>query len=421
MSTENPMGHILVVDDDPFVLKTTCFTLSGLGYEQVLTAESVTRALEMMQSANPPVEVILTDLNMPGTDGVEFLRQLADEGFTGDLLLISGEDTRTLSMAENLARVRHLNVLGTLAKPIKPGVLKQILTTRASATDSTDETQSGEDVEITPKRLSNAIASGELEPWYQLKVDINSREPVGVEVLARWPQPNNEMLFPDSFIPVAEAHGLIDPLTTLMLDKALKQAEAWQEQGLELFLAVNVSMDSLHDLGFPDRVGSLLEASGLKESSMLLEVTESRLMQDLASPLDNLVRLRLKRVRLSIDDFGTGHSNLEQLRDLPFDELKLDRSFVQGAASSETTRAILESSVELAKRLGMTIVAEGVETEQDWERVAALGCDQAQGYFIARPMPAEAIPGTLREWVARSSELQFASHRAPGWSEENEV
>ncbi|MBL8303602.1 MAG: EAL domain-containing protein, partial [Ideonella sp.] len=196
---------------------------------------------------------------------------------------------------------------------------------------------------------------------------------------------------------VAEQHGLIDALTARVLALALQQARGWHDAGLMIDISVNVSMDNLVSLDFPELVVAEVRAAGLPISTLTLEVTESRLMTDMVHALDILTRLRLKRIGLSIDDFGTGYSSLAQLRDVPFDELKLDRSFVHGAQSQRALAAIVGNTLAMAREMGLASVAEGVETRADWAHVRSLGCDVAQGYFIARPMP----PADLGTWHAR--------------------
>jgi len=213
------------------------------------------------------------------------------------------------------------------------------------------------------------------------------------------------MVYPDQFIGVAEAHGLIDDLTRVVLRNALAQARAWRDAGLALRVAVNLSMDNLSTPSFADFVAEQAAETGVAPADMVLEVTESRLMADLRAPLEIMTRLRLKRFRLSIDDFGTGHSSLVQLRDMPFDELKIDRSFVHRAHADMTLRAIFEASVKLARQLDMEIVAEGVEDRDDWDFLRHAQCDLAQGYFIARPMPAADLPGWMETWEGRRREL----------------
>ena len=386
---------VLVVDDESFILETTEFILRKLGFKDVFTAASAPEALEIIENADSPIELALIDLNMPDVDGVELLRLLDEKNFKGDVVLFSAEDGRTLSMAESLAKARELSVLGAISKPLKVDELTLLLAKRGKVLRRTS--QNSPDL-VTVEDLIAAIEAEELEPWYQPKVDIASKKVVGVEALVRWVRKDKGMVFPDAFIPVAEANGLIDALTFLVLKKSAEMQSYWQKQGLNLKIAVNVSMDSLYGLTFPERVISCLKEHQVDPSGFQIEVTESRLMEDILGPLDVLLRLRLKKISLSIDDFGTGHSNLTQLRDLPFDEIKLDRSFVQGAAEGERAKSLLESSVDIANKLNMEIISEGVETLEDWQRVEALGCHLVQGYFVSRPLPGEDIPDWVGNW-----------------------
>jgi len=386
---------VLIVDDEVFVLETTAFILRKLGFKEVYTALSAKLAIDLIASNETPISLVLCDLNMPDVDGVELLRIFAEQNFEGDIVLFSGEDSRTLNMAESLAKARNLSVLGAVSKPLNVAELSQLLVRRGKVLLQKDRAATQL---VSKEQLIRGIEEEELEPWFQPKVEIASKRVVGVEALVRWPNGEKGMIFPDAFIPVAEEHGLIDELTFLVLKKSAAMQSEWQKHGLDLKISVNVSMDSLYDLTFPERVESYLSEHNVDPSTFQLEVTESRLMEDVVRPLDNLLRLRLKKISLSIDDFGTGHSNLTQLRDLPFDELKLDRSFVQGAANNERTESLLESSVDIARKLDMEIVVEGVETLDEWRRVEALGCDVVQGYFVSRPLPGEDIPGWVENW-----------------------
>ena len=254
--------------------------------------------------------------------------------------------------------------------------------------------------------MQQAIAAGQLENFYQPKVELSSGNVVGVETLVRWRHPVDGLVFPDQFIPLAEEHGLIDALTRTVLTAALQQTRRWQEAGVDLNVAVNVSMDNFSSLEFPDFIARSAEKAAVPVTNLILEITESRLMKNPLAALDIITRLRLKRIKLSIDDFGTGHSSLAQLRDLPFDELKIDRSFVHGACRHGDLRAIVEASLAMARKLGMKVVAEGPETREDWDFLQAAGCNMAQGYFIAKPMPASELQGWLSEWEStRRQEL----------------
>lgn len=388
----------LVLDDEPFMLKLIGNVLAHLGLTQVSSCDNGRTALALFDGPGDPPELILLDLNMPEMDGVEFVRHLVERHYTGSLILISGEDERMLLAAVKLVQAHKISVLGHLRKPIAPDALAALLDKWAPpllvCPRAAKQTYGADEVRA-------AIHNGELVNYYQPKVSVATGEFVGAETLVRWHHPRDGVVFPDQFIGVAEAHGLIDDLTRVVLTGALAQAKIWQDAGLALRVAVNVSMDNLVSLDFPELVVGLAAQAGVPPQALLLEVTESRLMRDLRAPLEILTRLRLKRFRISIDDFGTGNSSLAQLRDMPFDELKIDQSFVHGAWGDKTLRAIYDASIGLARQLGMEVVAEGVEDLDDWGLLCSTGCDLAQGYFIARPMPAADLPGWTQDWQAR--------------------
>jgi EAL domain-containing protein (putative c-di-GMP-specific phosphodiesterase class I) len=240
---------------------------------------------------------------------------------------------------------------------------------------------------------------------YQPKVDLTTGALTGVEALVRWNHPQHGIVYPDSFIGVAEECGAIGALTDWVLGEAAGQLARWLTEGLQLQVAVNVSMDNLGAAGFAQRASRIARDAGVSPVDMTLEVTESRAMSPSPAPLECLVRLRLLRFKLSIDDFGTGHSSLAQLRDVPFTELKIDRGFVHGARSDQNIRPILEGSIGIAKRLGLISVAEGIETAEDLEFLREIECDVGQGYFIARPMEVASLPAWIREWRRRRLRL----------------
>jgi EAL domain-containing protein (putative c-di-GMP-specific phosphodiesterase class I)/FixJ family two-component response regulator len=392
--------RVLLLDDELFMLKLLGRMLANLGFTQVTSCDNGRAALTSFDSPNNPPHLILLDLNMPKMDGVEFVRHLVERLYSGSLILISGEDERMLQAAVKLVRAHKIQVLGHLRKPAKPEALSALLDKWTPFSPA----PSGAAKKIyDADALRAAIDNGELVNYYQPKVAVATGEVVGVETLVRWRHPQDGMVFPDEFIGVAEAHGLIDDLTRVVLTGALTQAKVWQDAGWVLRVAVNVSMVSLTSLDFPDFVAGLAAEAGVPPQGLVLEVTESRLMQDLRAPLEILTRLRLKRFSLSIDDFGTGHSSLTQLRDLPFDELKIDRSFVHRAWTDETLRAMYDASLGLARQLGIQVVAEGVEDRADWNLLRRTGCDLAQGYFIARPMLAADFPGWMEDWQERVS------------------
>lgn len=386
----------LVIDDDTFVLKVLAHLLSSMGLAPVSVSDSGASALGLIDTPGVKPNLILLDLNMPRMDGIEFVRKLVERNYAGSLILVSGEDERMLQMAENLVLAHHIPVLGHLKKPVSLSGLAALIDKWRPPPEGADAVQKI----YGPEVLALAIRNGELINYYQPKIDVATATFAGVETLVRWRHPTDGLIFPDQFIGVAEANGVIDALTRAVLTAALQQARLWKDAGLQLRVAVNISMDNLSSVDFADFVSTAAFDAGIAPQDIILELTESRLMLDQRAPLEVLTRLRLKRFRLSIDDFGTGNSSLTQLRDIPFDELKIDQSFVRGAWRDETASAMFNASLGLGKQLGMTVVAEGVEDREDWDMVRGTACDLAQGYFIARPMPGVEIAGWAERWQA---------------------
>jgi EAL domain-containing protein (putative c-di-GMP-specific phosphodiesterase class I)/FixJ family two-component response regulator len=400
--TKNYEIKILVLDDESFMLKLLDHMLASQGFIQVTTCDSGRGALEWIDCSDSPPDMILLDLNMPEMDGMEFVRHLEERSYTGSLILISGEDERMLQTVEKLVQAHRISILGHLHKPVNPidlsALLEKWMPPSLSGPRMAKKAYEANEVR-------SAILGGELINYYQPKVEVVSGKVVGVECLVRWRHPQNGMVFPDQFISVAEEHGLIDDLTDAVIGEAFLQTKCWQNDGLHLRVAVNISMDNLASLAFADKITAAAFSAGIVPGDIVLEVTESKLMKNSSASLETLTRLRMKRFSLSIDDFGTGNSSLIQLRDIPFDELKVDRGFVHGAASNETLRAIFSSSLGLAKQLGMKTVAEGVENRIDWDFLRSTGCDLAQGYFIAKPMPPGEISGWISAWEANIEKL----------------
>ena len=394
--------QILLIDDDPFALKLLARQLALEGFAEVTSCQQAQQALDILEARPESIDLVFCDLQMPDIDGVEVVRHLARIGYRGSLVLVSGEDGRVVQTVQRLARAHDVEMLGILSKPVEREALHQLLSAQAARRVVLPFAPRRV---FAPEELRKAIAGGQLINHYQPKVELSSGRVVGVEALVRWQHPQAGLVSPDQFIGIAEEHGLIDALTREVLTVALTQARHWQEQGLDLKLAVNVSMDNLATLDFPDEVARLVHEAGVLPTRLILEVTESRLMKDVRAPLDILTRLRLKHIGLSIDDFGTGHSSLAQLRDIPFDELKLDRSFVNGADKDPALCAIVQSTLAMARQLGMQSVGEGVEDQADWDFLHAMRCDVAQGYFIARPMPGASLPAWIKAWAPRGVEL----------------
>jgi EAL domain-containing protein (putative c-di-GMP-specific phosphodiesterase class I)/ActR/RegA family two-component response regulator len=389
--------RVLVVDDDEFVLEFVEDMLNSLGVKNVSRALDGNAALAAIDSAIRPPQLLICDLNMPGMDGIEFLRHLADRRFEGGVIISSGGDQRVIKTVESLVQAHKLRFLGTLQKPVDEGAL---LTTLINFTGAELDTSYGPILNLTPEEIRAGLKSDQVETFFQPKVTVADRRVVGAECLVRWRHPERGLIQPSAFISVAEEHGLIDGLTMEVFSKAMAHLGEWTRLGHDLKVSVNVSMDNLNRLDLPEVFADIARKAGVEPGRVILEMTESRLMSDIATSLEIITRLRLKGFGLSIDDFGTGYSSMEKLKQLPFTELKVDRTFVCGATSDDVARAILESSVQMGHALGMNVVAEGAETQEDWDLLAAIGCDEVQGYIAARPMAAAEFIAWKTRWDA---------------------
>jgi EAL domain-containing protein (putative c-di-GMP-specific phosphodiesterase class I) len=271
----------------------------------------------------------------------------------------------------------------------------------AKTSRSTFEVYSTEQEHYTKDRLAlfadlrKAIEAGDLSLHYQPKVALPAGEVVGVEALARWHHPERGSVPPDVFVPLAEHTGLVRRLTTSVLDMALAQCRVWADHGLDLPVAVNLSVRDLLDPGLPVQVMELLDRYDLGPDSLQLEITESSMMDQPARALDVLNALADLGLELAIDDFGTGYSSLAYLQRLPVRQLKIDRSFVTGMSDNENDAAIVRSTIDLGHSLALTVVAEGVEDAGSIDLLSGAGCDLAQGYHVARPMPGDEIEAWL--------------------------
>ncbi|MDR4516613.1 MAG: EAL domain-containing response regulator [Nitrosomonas sp.] len=392
---------ILLVDDDTFILKILTKMLNNQGIMSVDSSDNGLDALARIDHVETCPDLILLDLNMPNMDGIEFVRHLVERKYPGSLVLVSGEDERMLKTAEKLVHAHQIPMLGYLHKPVSPDKLAEII--KKWTPPEKKLLQQSEKKIYNEQTLQAAISNRELVNFYQPKVALATGKVIGVETLVRWHHPTDGLIMPDQFISIAEKHGLINDLTCLVLEQALAQTRIWHESGIMLRVAINVSMDNLTSLDFQDLVVNLVVENGLSPQNIVLEVTESQLMgADKRVPLEILTRLRLKRFHLSIDDFGTGHSSMAQLRDIPFDELKIDQGFVHRAWADETLRAMYDASLSMAKQLGMEVVAEGVADEEDWKFLRRTGCDFAQGNFISKPLQAADFSQWMEEWNSRT-------------------
>lgn len=380
--------RLLVIDDDPDVCNFVRKVAEGSGF-QVLTAANASSFKQAFRSFQP--SLIVLDLVIPGTDGVELLRFLSQENCKASILVVSGADKRVVLTTERLGEAQGLKMIGHVEKPIRIEALRDVFDKVAERIQA-----------ISAEELRNAIRDNELVLHYQPKVDLVSRKPVGCEALVRWLHPKHGLLGPDKFIPLAEQSGLIEGLTEWVLGTALAQTRKWLDQGHATVMAVNVAAPMLYDLRFPDFVGVALAKANVPGPNLILEFTESQTIGDVVQTMDTVSRLRLKQVALAIDDFGTGYSSLQQLQRMPVSEIKIDKSFVFHALDNADSMTIVRAVIDLGHNLGLKVVAEGIETEAVWRMLVAEGCDFAQGYYISRPVSAADFDKWRAAWTTKS-------------------
>jgi len=380
------VNRLLIVDEQREIADFVAGVARKMGYA-VACAPSGASFVQLLESFQP--SVIMMDLSLPDTDGVELLRSLAARACPANVVLTSAADERVLSAAHDLGLSHGLPMCGTLAKPIPMAELR----TKLAATLH-------ENPQVDVEDVRRGIASGEFVPYYQPKASLvqNGWVVDGVEALARWQHPRLGLVMPNEFIPLAEQSGLIGELTDAMLRAALVQVRSWQQQGLRLTCAVNLPPSLVTDLRFPDRLQALLAEHGVDGGQLVLEITETATIQNPTATMGILTRLRVKRIGLSLDDFGTGYSSLTQLYQMPFNEMKIDKSLVMNVPHSREANTMVGSLIELGHNLGLKICAEGVENRAALDMLAMMNCDRCQGYFISRAIPAADIASFVTQW-----------------------
>ncbi|NUU00407.1 EAL domain-containing response regulator [Herbaspirillum robiniae] len=395
----------LVVDDSALQRQHTVSLLHELGVDMIYEAGNGNEALDLLALLKLPPGLAVIDLEMPGMDGIELIQHLQQKGVNMPLIVASSREASLLLSVETMIQALGMRVLGALQKPLSQEKLKSALRsftpTRNDARQNFDPQPS-----MCESDLAAAIAGGQVVPYYQPKVDVQTGILKGVEALARWLHPERGMIPPDRFIPMAEQCGLIHDLTISMMDQAMAQAAVWHSRGLAIKVAVNLSPLSLEQSDFMHRIMALVDRHALPADRVVLEITESSVVANKGNSLGTLARLRLKGFGLSIDDYGTGFSSMQQLARIPFTELKIDRSFVHGAHERKNLRVILQSALDMAQRLELVTVAEGIETMEDWRLLQDFGCNIGQGYLIAKPMPANELPLWLKGHHRRLAELR---------------
>ena len=377
--------RLLVVDDERIQRLIVTRAVESVGFV-VDGAADFDEAAEFLSRRT--YDAIVLDLSLGAREGVSLLHMLRRGGADPLVVLISGMDTRVRSASCRLAEALGLRIAGSIEKPIVPAKLRALL-------QDVPRREAVEDVApaVMPSatELADALDRDEIMVAFQPKVALVSRGVAGMEALARWHPAGAEPVPPDLFVPLAERHGLIAKLTRNVLRDSLAACRRWRDRHPDCSVAVNISPLALANPELPEEIEAALAQAGVAPGALIAEVTEGVVIADPLLASEVLTRLRIKGVRVSIDDFGTGHSSMLSLMRLPFTELKIDRSFVACCDTDPEAWKIIRATISLAHELGLDVVAEGVETAAVEARLIGAGCDIGQGWRFGRPMPAAAL------------------------------
>lgn len=390
--------RIMIVDDDDVMVEVIQSALEDRGFDNCASASNGQEALDMFDhdSNSNPYNVLIIDLNMPEMDGIELLRHIAERQYRGYVIILSGADNALLQAAGELARAHHLTIIDVLKKPVNIEELHQSLKKMANIQPLVNQS-SGEFKPVETEELEAAIQLDQFVIHYQPIITIETNEVSCVEALLRWDSPKRGIVLPDSFIPKTEQTKLINPITLWLIEKLADQAAAWKNEGFNFGICFNLSVENLKLLDLPEYIEEQCKRAGIKLDTFTAEVTESRLLDTIEKTIEVIMRLRLKGINIAVDDFGTGYATMDSLNKIPFSQLKIDKSFIKDADKQDKTRAILESTIRLAKSLDISVVAEGVETEQEFNFIRALGADFVQGFYFSKPLPADELIAWLKD------------------------
>ena len=387
--------RLLILDDDREVAETLAEMAAALGCEIAVTT-SPKEMFVLMDEWRP--SHIALDLVMPGMDGVEVLRDLARFKCKASIILTSGMGLKVLDTARNAGIRRGLTIGGILPKPFAFDSLRPLFSSSlADPAPRTSADRADDQIDYAVEDMIDAFHSNQFLLHYQPKIRLDDSSIVGFEALIRWEHPRHGMVYPARFIAQLEGSAMMYKVTCEMFDVGLRWLNLLgKEAGVSL--SMNISAGIIEESDLVDRLYWSCLKHDISMQRVILEITESSAVQESAAALDALSRLRIKGFGLSIDDFGTGYSTMTQLSQLPFTELKIDRTFVATMQSSHESLSIVQSTIDLGHRLDMLTTAEGVEDESTMRALHELGCDLAQGYFFARPMPGPQALKHFRDW-----------------------
>jgi len=384
---------ILVLEDHPFQSNFLIKMLHSINYLDIVKAMTGQQALDAINQQ--VFDIIICDLNLPDIDGMAVLRHLANKQFSGGIILSSAQKPAIINTVTHMVKAQGLNLLGAIKKPMTSIELKKML----ESYNCSLKTMKNIDFSPTLLDIGHGLQQGQFINYYQPKVCFIDGTMKGVEVLVRWAHPIHGILSPVYFIDLIENSSLANDLLLAVTTMAIKDYCQWSEYKWQGTLSINVSEVNLNNDDICNQLFELTKMSQISSNKIIFELTERVAIQNMEKVLEVMARLSMRGFGLSIDDFGTGFSSLQQLEAFPFTELKLDRSFVNTCLSNQTSNAIIDFSIYLARRLKLDLVFEGIEDKETWEYLKKFEYGTCQGYFSARPMPAEQLMDWYDNWI----------------------
>jgi EAL domain-containing protein (putative c-di-GMP-specific phosphodiesterase class I)/FixJ family two-component response regulator len=392
--------RFLVVEDHELQRRLLVQLLRSIGAQTVHSAEDGHSALKILRDPSRRVDIVVSDLSMPGMDGMEFIRHLSETGARVSLILASALEQDVLASIANMALAYKVKLLGAIDKPPTAKKLAPLIEAHRAGTPEVAAMEAA----FSLDDIADAWTHNEFEMWFEPKISLANGAVHGMHATPRWRHPIRGMIGPQAFMPSVRARGLNDDFVWMTVQKAAAQCGLWQAKGLSLATSVNLGFGTLTDTNMASRVREIATREGIAPGQMVLSVTESALDTDQAAALENLARLRVDGFGLAIDDFGAGPMAVERLSRVAFTELKIQSSYVSGADSDETVRAGLAVGLETANQLKLITVADGIRSKEEWKLLHQWGCHFGQGPFISPALEGDAVSPWLARW--RGSTIQ---------------
>jgi EAL domain-containing protein (putative c-di-GMP-specific phosphodiesterase class I) len=386
--------RFLVVEDHEFQRNVIGQMLRSLGATTVYSAADGRAALDVVRDPDRPLDIVITDLSMPGMDGMELIRHLSESGAHVSVIVASALGPELLASIGNMARAYKVRLLGVIGKPPTAGKLVPLIELHNCASPGLVDAEAA----FSFDEIADSWTNNEFVPWYQPNVDLTTGRVRGMTASARWRHPARGVLAPEVFMPSVAARGLKDDFVWMMIQRAAADCCSWVQDGLDLTVSVRLTFDSLADTELARRVKQIAAHEGVDPGRMVLSIAEQELSSVDARTLENFARLRMDGFGLAIDDFGRGDMAVEQYTQVAFTEIRINDSFVTGVSRTDAASAGLAVALEVAQEMKVQAIGDGITSKKEWAMLRHWGCQAGQGPFISPPLPAESILGWVHRW-----------------------